>query len=85
MRIRYHYHEVLSFGERLMIFIIRGLQTREKPKRLINIIREAGYPEAGTFQLPPGDEAVRITFADAKKMLKDSGYDIGEDEFADIE
>ncbi|MCJ1456472.1 hypothetical protein MMC28_006833 [Mycoblastus sanguinarius] len=85
MIIRNHYHEVLSFGENLMIFIIRALQTREKPKRLTNIVKQAGYPNAGTFQLPPGDEAVRITFAEAKKMLKESGYDIGEDEEADID
>ena len=85
MTIQNHYHEVLSFGEQLMIFIIRALQTRPECQHLVNIIKKAGYPEAGDFQLPPGDEAVRITFAEAKKMLKESGYDIGEDEMEDIE
>ena len=78
MTIRRHYHEVLSFGESLMIYIIRGLQTREYPKKLTNIIKEAGYPEAGTFQLPPGDKAVRITFAEAKALLSEAGIDGGE-------
>lgn len=85
MTIMNHYHEVLSFGEKLMIFIIRALQTREECQHLVKIVKEAGYPEAGDFQLPPGDEAVRITFAEAKKLLKKSGYDIGEDEYEDIE
>ena len=85
MTITNHYHEVLSFGEKLMIFIIRALQTRKECQHLVNIIQKAGYPDAGNFQLPPGDDAVRITFAEAKNLLKESGYDIGEDEHADIE
>ena len=80
------YHEVLSFGEELVTFIIRQLQEREQYKTLANILREEGYPEAGNFQLPaPGQKAVRITFLEAKKMLKESGYDVGEDEMDDIE
>lgn len=78
MTIRHHYHEVLSFGESLMIYIIRGLQSQDYPKKLTNIIKEAGYPEAGTFQLPPGDKAVRITFAEAKALLSEAGIDGGE-------
>ncbi|KAF6233599.1 hypothetical protein HO173_008156 [Letharia columbiana] len=78
MTIRHHYHEVLSFGESLMIYIIRGLQTQEYPKKLTNIIKEAGYPEAGTFQLPPGDQAIRITFAEAKALLSEAGVEAGE-------
>lgn len=78
MIIRHHYHEVLSFGESLMIYIIRGLQTQEYPKKLTKTVQEAGYPEAGTFQLPPGDKAVRITFAEAKALLSEAGIDGGE-------
>ena len=81
-----HYHEVLAFGENLVTFIIRQLQERSQYKTLTNILREEGYPEAGDFKLPAeGSPAVRITFAEAKKMLKQSGYDIGEDEMEDIE
>ena len=68
-----------------MIFILRGLQTREKPKRLTEIVRQAGYPKAGNFLLPPGDDAVRLTFTEAKKTLEENGHDIGDDEYADIE
>ena len=78
MTIRHHYHEVLSFGESLMIYIIRSLQTQEYAKKLTNIVKEAGYPDAGTFKLPPGDKAVRITFAEAKKLLSEAGIDGGE-------
>ena len=85
MPIRNHYHEALTFGERLMIHIIRELQTRENCVRLTNIVHQAGYSDAGNFKLPPGDTAVRITFAEAKKLLKESGYDVGEDPEADIE
>lgn len=86
MPITNHYHEVLSFGENLVTFIIRQLQEREEYKALTAILEEEGYPGAGNFKLPAeGSPAVRITFAEAKKMLKESGYDIGEDEMADIE
>jgi len=81
-----HYHEVLSFGENLVTFIIRQMQEREQYRTLTAIIKEEGYPEAGNFRIPAkGEKTVRITFAEAKKMLKESGYDIGEDEMADIE
>ena len=86
MPITNHYHEVLSFGENLVTYIIRQLQERPAYKVLTTILKQEGYPEAGNFKLPAeGQPAVRITFAEAKKMLKDSGYDIGEDEMADIE
>lgn len=86
MPITNHYHEVLSFGENLVTFIIRQLQERQQYKNLTAILKEEGYPEAGNFKIPAeGEEAVRITFAEAKRMLKESGYDIGEDEMADIE
>jgi len=86
MPITNHYHEVLTFGENLVLFIIRQLQTREPYRTLTAILRDEGYPEAGNFKIPAeGEPAVRITFLEAKKMLKESGYDIGEDEMADIE
>ncbi len=61
-----------------MIYIIRSLQTQDYPKKLTKTIKEAGYPEAGNFQLPPGDKAVRITFAEAKALLSEAGIDGGE-------
>lgn len=81
-----HYHEVLDFGEELVTFIIHQLQEREQYQALTNILKEEGYPEAGNFKIPPeGEKAIRITFAEAKRLLKVSGYDIGDDEHADIE
>lgn len=85
MPIRNHYHEVLGFGERLVTYLIRELQTRENCQRLTKIVREAGYPDAGNFQLPPGEETVRISFAEAKRLLKESGYPLGQDPEEDIE
>lgn len=77
MVIKHHYHEVLSYGESLMIFIIRSLQEREQYKRLTEIVEQA-YPGAGNFKLPPGDEAVRITFAEGVKILNEAGIEAGE-------
>ncbi|KAL8785708.1 MAG: hypothetical protein Q9195_008532 [Heterodermia aff. obscurata] len=77
MVIRNHYHEVLGFSERLLIFIIRSLQTREEYKRLTNTVQQV-YPEAGNFKLPPGDDAVRITFAEGVKLLNEAGVEAAE-------
>lgn len=77
MVIKHHYHEVLSFGEHLMIFIIRALQEREEYKRLTRVVEQV-FPGAGNFKLPPGDEAVRITFAEGTKLLNEAGIEAGE-------
>ena len=77
MVIRNHYHEVLTFSEQLMIFIIRGLQTREGYKRLTKVIEQV-YPGAGNFKLPPGDDAIRITFAEGIKLLNEAGVEAAE-------
>ncbi|MCJ1280322.1 hypothetical protein MMC21_008149 [Puttea exsequens] len=81
-----HYHEVLTLGEELITFLIRSLQTRPAYTYWTSILRAAGYTEAGNFQLPPaGTAAVRISFAEAKTLLSESGYDIGPDPHADID
>ncbi|MCJ1429393.1 hypothetical protein MMC29_007307 [Sticta canariensis] len=77
MVIKHHYHEVLSFGEHLMIFIIRALQEREEYKRLTRVVEQV-FPGAGNFKLPPGDNAVRITFAEGTKLLNEAGIEAGE-------
>lgn len=84
MVIHQHYHEVLSLGEELIHFIIHALQTRPKYQELVSIIKDAGYTEAGSFKLSPDGKAIRITFAEAKKFLKESGYPIEDDPYADI-
>lgn len=60
-----------------MIFIIRALQTREEYKRLTKVVEQV-YPGAGNFKLPPGDNAVRITFAEGIKMLNEAGVEAAE-------
>jgi aspartyl-tRNA synthetase len=77
MVIRHHYHEVLSFGESLMIFIIRALQEREQYQRLTHIVEQV-FPGAGNFKLPSGDKAVRITFAEGVQLLREAGIEAGE-------
>lgn len=77
MVIRNHYHEVLTFSEQLLIFIIRALQTREEYKRLTKTVEQV-YPGAGNFKLPPGDDAIRITFAEGVKMLNEAGVEAAE-------
>lgn len=64
-----------------MIFIIRSLQTKEEYKRLTKVVEQV-FPEAGNFKLPPGDDAVRITFAEGVKMLKEAG--VVAEEMADL-
>lgn len=81
MVIRNHYHEVLTFSEQLMIYIIRALQTREEYQRLTKAVEQV-FPGASNFKLPPGDSAVRITFAEGVKMLKEAGVEA--DEMADL-
>ena len=86
MPIQEHYHEVLSFGEELMLHLLRQLQTRPKCKYLTSTVRNAGYPDAGTFVIPPESKRTpRLLFSEAKTLLKDSGYDIGPDLNADID
>ncbi|KAL8937811.1 MAG: hypothetical protein Q9216_004242 [Gyalolechia sp. 2 TL-2023] len=77
MVIKNDYHEVLSFGEKLMLYIIRNLQERPGYKRLTKVVDEV-FPGAGDFKLPSGDEAQRFTFAEAVKLLKENGVEASE-------
>ncbi|KAL8990407.1 MAG: hypothetical protein Q9177_000937 [Variospora cf. flavescens] len=79
MVIKNDYHEVLSFGEKLMLYIIRNLQERAEYKRLTKVVDQV-FPGAGDFKLPPGDEAQRFTFAEAVKLLNDNGIEASEDD-----
>ena len=60
-----------------MIFIIRSLQERPEFQRLTKVVDQV-YPGAGNFRLPPGDKAIRITFAEGVKMLKEADIETGE-------
>ncbi|KAL8901756.1 MAG: hypothetical protein Q9207_005042 [Kuettlingeria erythrocarpa] len=79
MVIKNDYHEVMSFAEKLMLYIIRNLQERPEYKRLIKVVDQV-FPGAGDFKLPSGDEAQRFTFAEAVKLLKENGVEASEDD-----
>ena len=67
-----HYHEVLDLAENLIIFIVRGLQKRCKAE--IDTLREY-LPKAGDFRIPEDGKALRLTYLEGIKILKDSGED----------
>lgn len=77
MVIKNDYHEVLSFGEKLMLYIIRNLQERSEYKRLTKVVDDV-FPGAGNFKLPSGDKAQRFTFAEAVKLLNENGTEASE-------
>ncbi|KAL8808277.1 MAG: hypothetical protein Q9223_004060 [Gallowayella weberi] len=80
MVIKSHYHEVLSFGEKLMLYIIRNLQERAEFQRLTKVVDQI-FPGAGDFKMPSTDgasEALRLTFAEAVQLLNEHGIEAGE-------
>lgn len=66
------YHEVIDMAESLLVFIIRQLQERREYQRLTNVAKLL-YPSAGTFRLglDAQGKVPRITFMEAKKLLKE--------------
>ena len=69
-----HYHEVLTFGENLIVFIVTELLSRYQPE--LEIIQKF-FPKAGDFKIKD-DKALRLTYADGIKLLKDAGVDTSE-------
>ena len=70
-----HYHEVLGFAEDLIIYIIRGLQ--EQCKAEIAIVKEF-FPKAGDFRIAEDGKALRLTYLEGVKILKEAGVDTSE-------
>ncbi|KAL8864797.1 MAG: hypothetical protein Q9198_009637 [Flavoplaca austrocitrina] len=60
-----------------MLYIIRNLQQRAEFKRLTKVVDQI-FPGAGDFKIPSEDSALRLTFADAVKLLNDAGIEAGE-------
>ena len=74
-----HYHEVLDFAEKLIVYVIEGLQSRYKDE--IAAVQKF-YPKAGDFRVKDG-KALRLKYLDGIKILKDAGVDTSEqDSFA---
>lgn len=69
-----HYHEVLTFAEDLIVFIVAGLQGRHE-KQIATV--QKTYPKAGGFKIKDG-KAKRLTYLEGVKMLKDAGVDTSE-------
>lgn len=70
-----HYHEVLGFAENLIIYIIRGLE--EQYKAQIATVHKF-FPKAGDFRIPSDGKALRLTYLEGIKILKDAGVDTTE-------
>ena len=74
-----HYHEVLDFGEKLIVYVVENLQFRYKNE--IAVIQQH-YPKAGDLRIKDG-KALRLKYLDGIKILKDAGVDTSEqDSFA---
>jgi len=69
MEIDESYHEVLHMLERVLLHIFRGL--KEKCKADIETVR-AVYPSTD-FALPEKGKELRMTFAEAQKLLREEG------------
>ena len=74
-----HYHEVLSFGEELIVHILTTLQ-KDYTTEIATIQRV--YPRAGDFRIKD-NKALRLTYLDGVRLLKEAGWDTSEqDSFA---
>ena len=63
-----HYHEVLTFAENLIVFIVTELLSRYKDE--LAIIQKF-FPKAGDFRIKD-NKALRLTYLEGVKLLK--GY-----------
>ena len=70
----HHYHEVLDFAEKLIVFVITELQSRYKDE---TAVVQKYFPRAGDFHLKDG-KALRLRYFDGIKMLRDAGVDTTE-------
>ncbi|ETI21771.1 aspartate-tRNA(Asn) ligase [Cladophialophora carrionii CBS 160.54] len=74
MVFNHHYHEVLDFAEKLIVFIISELNSRYKDE--IAVVQKF-FPRAGDFHLKDG-KALRLKYFDGIKLLRDAGVDTTE-------
>jgi len=68
--------EILELADNLLVSLVRSLQEREKYNALTQVAKRL-YPLAGTFKLGlnKSGKLIRVTFSDAKAILRDSlGY-----------
>ncbi|KKY16800.1 putative aspartyl-trna synthetase [Phaeomoniella chlamydospora] len=72
----HHYHEVLSFAENMIVYIVTELQSRYNDE--IAIVQKQ-YPRAGDFKIKDG-KALRLKYFDGVNLLKEAGVDVSEQE-----
>ena len=76
MVFNHHYHEVLTFAENLIVYIVTELQSRYKDE--IDTVQKQ-YPRAADFRIKDG-KALRLTYLQGIKILKDAGVDVSAQE-----
>lgn len=69
-----HYHEVLDFAEKMIVFVVENLQAKFKDE--IAVVQRS-YPKAGDFRIKDG-KALRLKYFDGVQLLKDAGVDTAE-------
>jgi aspartyl-tRNA synthetase len=69
------YHDVLSFGEKLIVFIITELKTRYAGE--IEVVQKY-FPRAGDFRLPKDGKALRMKYFEGVALLREAGVDTTE-------
>ena len=74
MVFNHHYHEVLDFAERLIVFIVTELNSRYQND--IAAVQKF-FPRAGDFHLKDG-KALRLKYFDGIRLLRDAGVDTTE-------
>lgn len=84
MTIQDDWEEVTDSAESAFVYILRGLQEREKYKNLVATAKKL-YSSAGTFKLglESGNKVVRVKFQEAKTILRSAGYQtLDEEDFS---
>lgn len=71
-----HYHEVLDFAEKMIVFMVENLLSSYKAE--IEVIKKY-FPKAGDFKIKDG-KALRLKYFDGVKLLKDAGSNVTEQE-----
>ena len=71
-----HYHEVLDFAEKLIVFVVEQLLSRYQYE--IGVIKKY-FPKAGDFKIKDS-KALRLKYMDGVQLLKDAGVDVSKQE-----
>jgi aspartyl/asparaginyl-tRNA synthetase len=75
------WEEILEAAERMVIHLVKSLQESKKYQTLVTQASRL-YPKSGTFKLGLNDQGglPRVTFREAKTILRDLGVTTPEDD-----